>query len=403
MPHRSWLLVGSLVLLSVCGVAVLADSSDVVPLPVTTIETTVSEGGKVVQHEQEDFVGVFALPYNSHPGTRHPAPPLGYREERKQETLKLQGTDWAVTRIEWTPADPKGIMNFDASKITIWTSDQLKAPEFRIPMKGGPDLCLPAGTLRFEHLPTVVDEGSERSSKLDTLATVNGEYVATEDFSLAERDLAAFRYSYEVRTRKASVKGELWLSEGVPGGVYRHHAEMAGDEAVSYTMQVKAVGLEKVREDLQKVEQGGLAVAVPEGWKQVPPAGGDEIFRLVRIALDAALNRTITIEMKPAEGKDYKQWGKAFMPDGTGYGVFYALESRLADSPTFDIYRVPASTTRVRTHATGTVRDGRLYLLSHWQDKVGRDAFAGLEDVEQVAASWRWLSGEPDEEPKTTP
>ena len=129
----------------------------------------------------------------------------------------------------------------------------------------------------------------------------------------------------------------------------------------------------------------------------------NELFRVVSIKQDHTTNQTITIEMKSAQGKNYRQWASILSKNGKKYGLSYDMQKGLADSPVFNIHHWSGSKTKVRTLVQGTVHNDRLYLIAHWQDKVGLRRYVGKENIRPLASSWRWLKQKPKPNEKVTP
>jgi len=364
-------------------------AANIVRLPKSTIETTITRGDKT-EKNVEDFIGVLSLPYNTHPELPHSEPPLGYREDKDTAELEQSGKKWETRRTRWTRDKSEPFTNFEARQITIWVSDEIAPPSFRFPLHGGSDLNLPESTVRFEHLPKVREGGGGDDWRLDELVTVTGQYTGSSTFTLGGEKHIAFHYSYNQQTRKTKIKGELWVSRGVPGGMYRHVIEATGEHEGSYAMKVTALEPEELRKDLLKVEKGGFAVAIPKGWRKID-AGVGEVLRLVPVEVDKVLNPEITVEVKPAGGKDYEEWGRELSEDKSKYGYSGSYVEGLGDSPTVDVRLWSGSKSRSRTAMTVTARNDRVYIIAYWQDKIAPRGATGSKVLGELGASWRWL------------
>jgi hypothetical protein len=203
-----------------------AQMLEVVPLPKTTIEHMVMVDGKIQKKETKDYVGIFGLPYASHPGGLPcERPPYGHREEVKKERVRVMDKEMEVTRTAWILKDPNGIANFNAQRITFWESNGTKAPAFLFPMKHGL-IPLPAGTVQFEHLPRQKEYRGDPLGK--RRITVTGRLIAEKEIVVSSRRIPVFIYSFETKSSQENTKGEFWLSAAVPGGLFALWKKAAG-------------------------------------------------------------------------------------------------------------------------------------------------------------------------------
>jgi len=351
--------------------------------------------GKTKKKETKEYVGVFSLPYSANLGFWPEKPPFGHREEVTKEKLAVLGKEQDVTRIAWILKDPDRFANFDAQKITFWVSGQVKTPRFLLafrffPINQSRELPLPEGTVQFEHLPREKFYKGDPEGK--GKITITGKLIGQKDIMLSSKKIRVFLYSWETKSAEEHTKGEFWLSKEVPGGLYRLSVEKTNRPVSRLTLQVTKLGVEAVPADLHHVPEGEFAFTIPKGWKLAKPRKKEELVALVPLTPDPDLHRTIIINMKPAAGKGYRDWANnPPLFDEKKNGLAFENAIGLGDIPVFLIHHWPASDKRVNTFIIGGVRDDRLFLISHWQDRVEARTETGSEPLRDLIRTWRWL------------
>jgi hypothetical protein len=369
-----------------------AQTNEVIPLPRITFGTVVNVGGKVVENKDETYLGVLGLPFDSNPLSREVVPPLGFQETTNKDSILIQGKKVDVKRIDWTRR-PGVSANVRAGKITLWVSDQIKTPEFEIPIPNGTGVPLLAGTVKFEVQPSVDKE-------FPNDATAAGMLLEVKMVSLGTRKIQAYRFQMETKSADFGLKGEIWISGEVPGKLYKIEGEVTGKKTAKVSQEMKKIEDEPIPTGMTLVEKSGFAIVAPKGWEIAAPKmkAKDEVLRFVPSVADAKLDRAITIEVRAASGKDVTKWGNELAGErGEEYRASFYLKKGMGDNPTFTVSRWKGSAARVATLKIGTVCAEQLFIISHWQNGIAERTHAGEDEVQQVADSWRWLRR------KTTP
>lgn len=371
------------------GVAGLRGQAlEVAPLPKISIETSIVANGAVVKSETKDFLGTLQLPWPGKTALPGERPPFGHREETHQESIAVLGKELVTTRIDWVLKNPDEFANHDAQRITFWVADRVKTPGFTFPMPHGPGLPLPAGTVQFEQIPREKAYAGDPGGKRKT--TVLGKLTAEKEVALGSKRIVVYVFAAETKTIQETTQTELWLAPDIPGNFYSVNFKKTGPMSVTLRMQVKAIGIETVADNLHQVAAGEFAVAIPKGWKETKPQGREEMLRLIPEPADEALHRAIVVEMKPAAGKTTQQWAKTLCDDKT-HALSFSSATTLGDRPTFTTHRWRGSAARTSSYMIGGIHGDRLYVVSHWQDRAEEKAYAGSEAVDQLVKSWRWM------------
>lgn len=369
---------------------VRAPEVEIVLLPRIAVEFTAEVDGKVVQSEVKTALGMLALPYNVHPTSKESTPPVGYQEVRTADAITVASRKLKATRLEWTPKQG-AFTNLRARKITVWVSDEVASPAHRIDLVS-PNLPIPQGTVKYEHLPLEPDPNGKGADRKRDLTTITGEWLGTEEVTVLGKPYPAFRYSLKSLNAEGTFDGTILVSEGTPGLIHELRGKaQRGKDVALVTQRVKDVAFEDPPKDLRHYPAALFAVRVPQGWKEAKSEGPDEALRLIPEGASDGKKRLLTVEVLPAKGKNERDWAVEKTKGAPEFGLAYDLKLGMGDLPTFSMDYWAASKGRVRSYSIGSVRDDKVYLLSHWQEGVSDRAYAGSKLLQEVIASWRWL------------
>ena len=357
----------------------------IVPLPVITLETT--KAGRDVGPHEEQFTGIRGLPIAVRLDTC--ILPLGFEEKTTAASLTVGKVNYQATHCRWSSPQASGIGNYNSRQIDFWVSEQCGSPEFMVD-----ELRIPAGCVRFEFLPADPHEPPTHGVFGEhAFAAIHGELTGRQTVTLAGKDHDVYRYVFEGVSSKGKVREEIWVSETIPGSVYRVAVEdNVASPVRSEATWVKRVEPEKLAGDLVEYPKAMFAIRPPRGWEAVKPQG-DEVVRYVPTRREGPESgHALTVEVLDAKGKRMDAWANHFHDTHPGqYGVFFDFGLAMGDLPTFTLDHWAGSDKPARAVIVGTQRRGMVYLAAMWLPRIKEHQ--NLEDatLREFVKSWRWL------------
>ena len=250
----------------------------VVPLPVFVVET---QDGRV---REERFIGVLALPTAIRREPDMATELFSANVSTTPATVTTGGRKYNGTRVAWSSGKQAQLINHAASEIAWWVSEDCGAPQFEIPTAVCP-VPVPPGCVKFQCLPPDLARLRPGEFIDPDAMTIRGELIGQDKVILSGKthEIYKFAVTYSPPKQPQGTKRlELWISETIPGHVYRVAAEQtSADGEHKPIIRIKAVEPEVVAGDLVNEVAGMFAFRPPAGWRRVKPPRAGEMARYV--------------------------------------------------------------------------------------------------------------------------